>query len=754
MRLLDVPLERSIRRSHPTNQKSDNTQWVRLVPPGVDDDGAQLAGPLVGHLATAVEALSAEAAIAGIEYLSYPTPTHYEYLLRANRSTATTAAGESVTDVMISVLERQLIDRIGIDIVAADTAQLVDRSMTTMRLVDPDEATESSIDESNRSLNRYLQALLETGVPHCCRIEIGYPQENGEPYLLDQQVAVAGVEHRCWYPHQYAAWITDGLPPAVSTVVDHNHLRDKTSSLSAAADTLSVRAPSSTAGRHHGTILAPAGSDTTAYTAARMLVLSHRESAWFNGHIEGAESLRRAYAQLDLSPTLTVPPEQLSRYIGFIPGYNHSVTATAATDPSGERQSTIRPASGTDQATLTRPSESTQPETTVEIPPTAQPANYAAGSPLSQAESLIERACNMLVKCGDKISADTTTTLPVASVKRSTPADHSDLVIIGPDGRLTPGDIIALADRQSEPLVGSERVSSEADGGTGLTIITKSESIAQNVCQLLQQPYKSQDGEWTTLQCQSTQYWQPAEALSLVDADATLTWQINPDGTLQLLVDGSVAAMGSTSQPPRPTQKGPPIYFGVGDPSSRSLAVIDTDGRCQCDETPVTDLTTAYQAVPAPAVPTRPSYATATTVMYAADNGFGVAEPSRLTATRETTDLTTELRAFLSVFTAERAAASMEIDQISKHIKHYLHPTTPALPSAEAVKDELSDIKPEYRVLPDDLDEFAHQYAKANSDTYLVGRTWRYPLCQHNDPFGNSDPNPAMTRCGQLLNGR
>ena len=711
----------------------DTHQWLHIVPPGVSDPDVQFDGPLTRILSAFIKSACDPPALAGVDILTYPGGYHRSYLLRplplafvdgsmvakrlSERADLSELVENGVDPAMAGFAkraERELVNRIGLEVVNIDTTPLGKTPGTTLRFVSPTEAPDVSWDRNQSgSFNEYLSVLQRKQIPHFGRTIIGRTEAN--TFAVEQQVGLFGQDNHCLYTGDFARILRGS---EASDLASNFHLSTLRSNLEVLAET-SVRirlgtpaTPTAEKSLHGGVFEYDRRADAAVGDAASMILTSGSEYDRLFGRLTDPSGLREAYETLGVSPTLEIPPRLLPQFLGLVPNYGGTTwkyQAPGRRIPLFTERMVIRSASGTDNISPAVSASTSQSSTSIAT------TDFAA--------TVIQR----LQEYGDTVSNRTHPSVPVESYTRETPSGETEPLIIGTGRTLSKGPLVAAADGVSE------------HPETGLTVVTDSKEAARSICKLLREPFDDVDRWWTTLYRLPDRHWVNANTVGLLSRGAEYTWQIDPTGKIRLCVDDEVVASGSPTEDITVVSNTPAVFWGLKEPPHYS--VFDSDK--QLYETAATPLEILkdYQLIQLPAVPSQPSYLSSVSVFYIANNRLVAFDPAAKPAPITYRNTPETVAQFIDTFSCEMSETILSGSTVIAEIREYLHAlsSTP-LPSESTIRYALWKFKSQ---LNPSLD-----LAETNTsvDPNLWNHTWRYPFGESTEYFDHK-----VTSRGQEL---
>jgi len=685
--------------------------WTRIVPPGVQDPRARVGGPVVGMLTPIVAEILADDLATGIEILSYPGVDHQEVLLRPwspisfpeNESQPPTPGRPETVDSEIvrfaMVVKPLLVQRFGLELVRQDWTPLGQTPVLTDRLMSVDDRCVSlSTSRTESCFGTYLRTLTDTSIPTVVRMRL-LPTDRGT-CLLEQQIGYFDYPHRYLLPADSLSVLGD---TPETTIADAYAGSDLTSLFLVLNDLLDkpMGLPESARDAYKARFIEAAFRPATDTALGNDGFEQGYEFDRLVGRSEQTEPLSALYSALSGTPTVEITPDSLPQYLGYVPNYEPELwTGPMCTDRSPPTLETViisQEASGTQQS-LTTPTQD---------PPQHRRTNTDQETP--SFTTLTQTSLQRLKEYGDSVTEAHDDALADNTFVRTTPTGDSDYVVVGTRETLAAGDLIATV--------------AAGSGSAGAVFITGSQADARWMMSRLRHPVQTA-GEQTYLYTRRDQYWHSGEWIALILQGVTYTWQVFPDGTLELHADETVVATGDVNT--GLTNITANVRWGRL--RDTVFDVYHADGTPLATYQTYDAVSTQYQPVTVPAVPSRVSYLNHAAVFVLEEGRLVHQLPELQTGAQSGDWPRTELEAFLSDFTCLWPGDQLEKSAVGVPFQHYLCGLTNEVPPPAAlVTKYLDDLGVSFQVMSHRED--------GSPVPEIRTRQWRYPLEATPDPF-------------------
>lgn len=748
------------------NQPPAQSQWVRLILPGITEGQLRFDSPQGGILSNLVEAVVFESLeVGGLELLTYPGRFHQEYLLRPivepdlldaetpegliqsfrrtaapNKERVEQLEAEGISHLAAVLVDHALaalIDRIGIAVVRPDFTPLGATPMLTTRLVSTtDTCLELGGKEYRSPFAEHLKSLRLSKRSHLTRTVIlrssGPDSDGPQTARVEQQVALAGPTVRSLYPDEAAPLLAHGLDQHdLESVYEPAELRSNMALLAETETTTRVTEP-----EHHGTVILPSGSgDAATLQAARRTTVASDEYEWLLGRLSDPGPLRSAYATLGVHPTVEVSADDLTAILGLLPNYkcngSFSGYSLAREPPVLERVHLVRAAGGTNEDVLYRRDEGAErawPQAAADLP-------WVAPSDRDRARSAIQR----LRERGEEITTDAEPFPPAAFMRKPQALDHSELVVVGTPETVSYGDL----------LVGAEHMLTTLGGGA--TLVTDTMASARQFCAALEQPFVQSAGTWTELYQQTARHWIVNGGVLLVEAGQSVRWLVSPEGNLKMTIDGTAATIGQITDASLRPPRSLPLYACLPSrTAAETYGVFDSSGDRLKVTCSIPEVAETYKPIGLPAIPTRVTYRPAVTVCTMTDGRLHRVHPRQQTTVDPQAALTNMLRTFLQTFTADVTDGTVSVETMTRRLKRWLHVQLPGpLPTASDIEGALDKISfsPYVRKISEEAGVRTGYLTSGlgSSATTIDDVRWRYPLLDEQPAAAHTMPATEET---------
>jgi len=687
--LLNQGLAAETRRDDASLPALTDQDWVRVVFPGITDHQVRFDRPLGGLLSAAVEnILSHSALFNAVEVVSFPGRHQQEYLLTGHLSPMGAEMRAHLgnrgpdqalvnnlhddgvsweTAFVAAAAKEALIPRLGIEIVGLGTGRLGCAPVVTSRLASTTRDTVTlAADTPESPFAKYITRLGNTE-PQLSRTLI--VATDAHEYAVEQQVAYFGLGSSLLYADDRAAVYTDWDKPDQGDAYAVSAL---TSNVAAVTDAnWGVRGFENDQRPQYATVHTPPDGKSDAWVrAARTVIEDGHEYARLLGRGQPAPTLRDAYDELDLTPTIRLDAESLAGVLGLVPNYdgvdwNPYASFPPRGPPPVTPQTIVREASGTDHSLIDSDRDPLVDGVTADtvgakLPAAAEPVARTAVRGLRANHSTIHR------------TADTPS---LGLFKRRCPDEERERVLVGTRETLSAGDVLlVLASTAAE---------------SGVTVAVDEEATARWVLDIARRPFIEQGDEWTALYSQSGWYWvlEEGRGLAVVPRDCSVQWQTRTDGLLRLCIDGEPVATGEVSSPP--TDGDFPVYCVV--PEGPGYSVYD-DRREYWDTLgTVSDLADEYEPVPLPIHPDRLTYLTKVSVFETSAGVLSRVTPEVPTTTEHTWRVPASYQPFADQYFRRTPSHALDVDSVATQLQLYLHGHGVAsVPRSDRVRDSFA----------------------------------------------------------------
>jgi len=741
-----TPIERSAQSRPPLTDR----QWVRLVFPGISDRRVRFDAPLGGLLADVLKTIidQDQSPFGAAEVVTFPGQYQQEYLLfgypaaklagesklgmyatdHEQHQEARAAGVDTLPAVFGTHIADAIIDRIGVEIVDINLTPLGYAPTATSRLLSTTTDPVTLAAEPPQSpFAAHIQSLGEQSCPHLARTVLG--KTDAGTYHVDQQIAYFERDAHLLYADAVTAQyrsppqsprLADGYAtPALTTNIEHiceagwNRRQPE----SAAHPTHSTQ-PRKASGRGWRDPVHEAPS------ATHTVVGSHHEFAHLLGTTSVADTLRTAYAELGVAPTIELDATTLAGVLGLTPNYDYGPwfpdRPPQRTHPALTPRHVIQEASGTDHEVLAQGTDVS--------PPTAATTDDS-GFEAPNLSALIRTTRQSLAGYGDRVS-DPSVNPFGARVTRTTPAGATEDVLIGTAETIAPGPLLQALRMGSPP--------------PRVTVVVDSLDTAEDCRRVFDRPFRAGHETWTTLFTQAAYHWCHGEALAVVPRDRALAWQINPEGQLRLRLADAVIAAG----PPETVLEELPsnawLATEVDDQEAEHPCAVFTESGKQYEELPVSTLVAEFQPIPLPLVPQRLSYLDAVSIFYLSDGVIARLRPERAEQSHRMDFIESKLSAFLETHLRPAYGNQIPADTFAEGFQAYLHPhTTMRPPTSRTIPSTIAE---------SDAVAAGTKGTLATDEAPITDVEWPYPVTGGR-PYvpGDRAINAEPNRLGQFL---